>query len=645
MRSSASSGSSSDVSMSPTLASRITWLARLRAIQFWQLICLMFGLAIVIGLALTLLPSSTAEMLGKLGRVLSMLFAAVCCLWMTRRAAPGGERLAWACISLGVLGYVLAETFIFTLSLAAQAPLAAGVVAALSAPFYVLGASGVLLLPAVETTGMRLVYMLLDVGVIIGALLGLGFVLLLAPRLAADMPVDYGVLVVPAVDVTAGLAFLVLLVRGVQPTYRSALVLLTITAICFTYGDIGLSYLELPTGNAPAHALPFFDGVWILGAFAVGLAPLSLMIPCSISDLIWGKVEELSSHFSMPTSWRWLGQLLTVATPAGLLFGLLIYVETTPLENATLPLAILAAVVVALVLTRQVLTMRDLVDAHIATARAEQLDALKDQFITSVNHELRTPLMTMKGYLTLLTDTRVQAPQEKRLEMLTRANRSCESLVYLVQSILDTRRIDQEAGNFTPEAVSVQAAMQAALSLVDPREADPSEREITINIPDDLMIWGEAVRLQQILTNLVSNAIKYSPAGAPVAIRAHMLPERTGRLLGSRSGLHLMAEITVQDAGLGIPPEQKALLFRRFVRLPRDIASTVRGTGLGLYLCRVYAEAMGGSISVDSSGVPGEGTIFHVRLLTPPRSTLTLPALAAVSAPEQASGADNSMRY
>jgi signal transduction histidine kinase len=275
--------------------------------------------------------------------------------------------------------------------------------------------------------------------------------------------------------------------------------------------------------------------------------------------------------------------------------------------------------------------MNDLVDARLATARAEQLDALKDQFITSVNHELRTPLMTMKGYLSLLTDTRVQAPAEKRLDMLTRANRSCESLVYLVQGILDTRRIDQEASNFTPEAISVQQAMQAALRLIDPREADPAERQMVVDVPDDLMIWGESVRLQQILTNLVSNAIKYSSAGTPIFIRARAVIERTGRLIGARHGGQPMVEITVQDQGFGIPLEQQDLLFRRFVRLPRDIASTVRGTGLGLYLCRVFSEAMGGVIWVESTGEPGEGSTFHVRLPVPPRSTPATPSLEAVS--------------
>ena len=75
-----------------------------------------------------------------------------------------------------------------------------------------------------------------------------------------------------------------------------------------------------------------------------------------------------------------------------------------------------------------------------------------------------------------------------------------------------------------------------------------------------------------------------------------------------------MVDISVQDQGLGIPPEQAELLFRRFVRLPREIASNIHGNGLGLYLCRVYAEAMGGRIWVESTGVEGAGSTFHLRL-------------------------------
>ncbi len=608
-------------------------MAGSRGVRFWMLAAsILFTVVVLVAVLLAVTPPALQGGIARLGRLLSMLFAAICCFWMSRRAAPGRERRAWDCITLGVVGFVIAQAILLFLLLTQQSAPSPGLTAALFSPFYVLGATGVLVLPAVQTTGLKLIYVLLEVCIIVGALLGLGLVLVVAPLLAAGLAVDYGVIVVPVIDAAAGLAFIVLLARGVQQPYRPVLLWLIGTAVFFAYGDANLSLLALPSLHTPSAGLPLAEPIWIAGAFLVGLAPLSLLLSGGTSGPpLLMLLDRLASRLSLlPKRVEWVGQLIVLITPVGLLFGLLIYSLSKPLAGAALPLAILVIVVVVLIITRQVFIARDLVDARIATERAEQLDALKDQFITSVNHELRTPLMTMKGYLTLLTDARVQAPQEKRQEMLARANRSCENLVYLVQSILDTRRIDQEASDFTPEAVNLQTVTQTALTLIDPREADPASRLIAISVPSDLIVWGERVRVQQILTNLMSNAIKYSPADTPVIIRARSITERGSRLIGGRSSAPSMVELTVQDQGLGIPPEQKALLFRRFVRLPRDIASTVHGTGLGLYLCRVFAEAMGGSISVESSGVPGEGATFTLRLPVPPASPQGAPFLAAV---------------
>lgn len=259
-------------------------------------------------------------------------------------------------------------------------------------------------------------------------------------------------------------------------------------------------------------------------------------------------------------------------------------------------------------------TLRELGDVRVAFERAKQLDGLKDQFISSVNHELRSPVMAMQGYLELLKLTEETASSEKRRALLARASTASDNLAYLLTSILDARRLDQDADDFTPEPVNVRESVNAAAQLIDPREGQLVERELHVAIPAQLQVWGEQVRLQQILTNLLSNAIKYSEPGSPIEVSAQIVADSAPHSKTRRLEIHHFAEIIVRDHGLGIPPEQAPLLFQRFVRLPRDLASTTIGNGLGLFLCRVLAEAMHGSIQVDSTGIPGEGATFTVRL-------------------------------
>lgn len=267
-------------------------------------------------------------------------------------------------------------------------------------------------------------------------------------------------------------------------------------------------------------------------------------------------------------------------------------------------------------------TLRDLGDIRIAYERASALDDLKNQFIVNVNHELRNPVMAMMGHLDILDMSLETAPRERLQKAARGAMRAAENLRTLLASILDASRLEQGPGDFTPERVSVVQAIQASMQLIDPNEGNPQERELRILVPENLYIWGEPVRLQQILTNLLSNALKYSAPGTPIEIRARVTSEADPVASWRRRSMpdteRKLVEITVRDWGLGISPEQIPLLFQRFVRLPRDLASNVVGNGLGLYVCRVCAEAMGGRIWVESSGVEGEGSLFRLRLPLPP---------------------------
>ena len=260
--------------------------------------------------------------------------------------------------------------------------------------------------------------------------------------------------------------------------------------------------------------------------------------------------------------------------------------------------------------------VHDIGDLRYAVERARRLDDLKDQFISSVNHELRNPIMALQGHLALLKRgiSRQRAYPELTL-LASNADRICDDLADLVQSILDIRR-DASAQPFTPMAVPVRATVERAATHIDPREGQMLERELRLSIPATLMIWGDRIRLEQVITNLLSNAIKYSAPGTPIEIHA-MQVTNTAKARGLwRQQGHLsdMVELRVRDYGLGIPPGQVPLLFQRFVRLPRDLQSPINGNGLGLYLSRLLVESMGGQIAIDSTGIAGEGTTFCIRL-------------------------------
>ncbi len=243
-----------------------------------------------------------------------------------------------------------------------------------------------------------------------------------------------------------------------------------------------------------------------------------------------------------------------------------------------------------------------------AHQRQQELDQLKDQFMITASHELRTPLTAVQGYIELISQYDEMMPKEQRQEFLQKAQRSCDELVVLLHNVMDASRLEIEAGiRMThPERVFVKDMVDSVINLIEPYLTH-EQREVHLSIPFQLAVHADPGRLRQVLVNLSVNALKYSPPQTPISFSAYPIHDP------DHDQGHY-AIISVTDKGKGITKQDQARLFERFVRLESDINSPVRGSGLGLYISRRLVEAMNGKIWIESNGIPGEGSTFHVQL-------------------------------
>jgi PAS domain S-box-containing protein len=227
--------------------------------------------------------------------------------------------------------------------------------------------------------------------------------------------------------------------------------------------------------------------------------------------------------------------------------------------------------------------------------RLRELDRMKDDFVASVSHELRTPLTSIHGYLELLREDGGLDKEQDR--MLRIVDRNADRLLRLVSDLLFIAEVD--AGKLTIERSSVQLASVAAESVeaATPR-ADATEIDLHLEADDELVVGGDHTRLAQVLDNLISNAIKFTPSGGRVDVRVF----RDGET----------AFIEVSDTGIGIPADEQLHLFERFFRTTGAMRAAVQGTGLGLTIVGAITESHGGTVAVESR--EGGGTTFRVSL-------------------------------
>lgn len=239
-----------------------------------------------------------------------------------------------------------------------------------------------------------------------------------------------------------------------------------------------------------------------------------------------------------------------------------------------------------------------------AHRRMQELDQLKDQFMVTASHELRTPLTAVQGYLELLEQYHTSLSSEQRHEFLQKASRGCEELVLLLNNVMDASYLEIEAGIYQAhlQRVMVREIVESVVDLILP-QATQEQRTVRIEIPSHLWVRADPTRLRQVILNLSANALKYSPPATTLLFSARLVLTEEPAIV-----------LSVTDRGKGIKPQDQARLFQRFVRLESDLNSMVRGSGLGLYISRRLVEAMKGKIWIESTGVSGEGTTFHVQL-------------------------------
>ncbi|HXJ59840.1 MAG TPA: ATP-binding protein [Candidatus Dormibacteraeota bacterium] len=229
--------------------------------------------------------------------------------------------------------------------------------------------------------------------------------------------------------------------------------------------------------------------------------------------------------------------------------------------------------------------------------RIKQLERTRQEFVANVSHELRTPLSLIKGFVETLLEG-AKSDSERCTRFLQTIEKHTDRLTYLIEDLLTISRL--ESGQVVMNLHSVDLQEEAFRVLEDLR-ARAVEKQVALEngVPAGLAAQADADRLQQVLTNLVENAIKYGRNGGHVQI-------------GGRKTENGMVEMWVADDGPGIAPEDRERVFERFYRVDRARSRETGGTGLGLSIVKHIVQAHGGEVWLKSE--VGRGTAFHFTL-------------------------------
>lgn len=375
------------------------------------------------------------------------------------------------------------------------------------------------------------------------------------------------------------LGLLVLVASRSLPQVRHTLAYLGVALVALTVADVGF-WLEAVGGVSNQGHWSHIG--WLVGFALIGYATVR-------------PIPDVPPHV-VPRPGLWLSAL--PLAPFVVSTGLAMVVQVD--EGALPPFLFWnAIVVVATLAVRQFVMVYENLQLRRETeasyARLQEAEALRTRLLHTITHDLQNPLSPIQIQLHLLDKVELEAGTRRRIDLI---GRNVEQIKRLTQDLADVSKLQGGELRLVRADMDLRAVLHDVADSFQPI-AHQRGLQLDLDAAGALTVLGDAIRLRQVVANLVSNALKFTPAGGRVAIQGR---REEGRVL-----------VDVVDTGRGLAPEEAARLFQPFSQVHDPSESPERGSGLGLFISRGLAQAHGGTLTVSSQGL-GTGTTFRLDL-------------------------------